>query len=628
MPKLKIPTFLLILISANMLFSIKALAQEEFYTDYNVTYDISENGETSILNGITITNKQNDIFATNYELHIRKMNIYDVKASDKNGKLEVKTETENDTTKLSTKLDNPVIGKDRSYTWELVYKSKDITTKVGEIWNINIPKVESLDQTKSYNTTLIVPKTMGPKIFVSPHPIEIQEENYRIIYKFDKERLQNKGITASFGSHQILNFKLEYKLRNDSAFASYQEITLPSDIKNKQQVAYQQLEPKPLDIYKDKDGNTLALYKIPPKEFLNIKLIGSAKISGLQINPKFGGKIEELPKSLISNYTKAKKFWESNADEIKKKADQLFNRNLTVSENAQKAYEYVIENLEYDFDVVQNEEIIRNGALKALTEDKKWACVEFSDSFIALTRAMGIPSRELNGYAFAQESNLTPLSINLKAGDLLHSWAEYFDPNFGWVQVDPTWGNTSGIDYFTKLDTNHFAFVVKGLDSEYPFPAGTYKVDGNEKQVEVDVAQNIDEDVFKVSFSLYENFSINPIQWIKGRNKYIAKNEGNTTAYNFGESSKELLPFATTKIYLPKNSREVYYEDFAGDGHYYNFSVKKGDPRTSKISTKVIIFSFSLGLLLCMMIYVSVIQKVSLKKALDRLHHLRQDQDQ
>ncbi|KKS22664.1 MAG: hypothetical protein UU80_C0004G0054, partial [candidate division WWE3 bacterium GW2011_GWA1_41_8] len=40
------------------------------------------------------------------------------------------------------------------------------------------------------------------------------------------------------------------------------------------------------------------------------------------------------------------------------------------------------------------------------------------------------------------------------------------------------------------LDTNHFAFVTKGLNSEYPLPAGAYRIDENEKLVEIEFSQD------------------------------------------------------------------------------------------------------------------------------------------
>jgi hypothetical protein len=65
--------------------------------------------------------------------------------------------------------------------------------------------------------------------------------------------------------------------------------------------------------------------------------------------------------------------------------------------------------------------------------------------------------------------------------------------------VDPTWGSTTGgVDYFSTLDFDHFAFVIKGVDSNYPIPAGGYKfiTDKNTKDISVEFTQNIPQEEF------------------------------------------------------------------------------------------------------------------------------------
>ena len=55
--------------------------------------------------------------------------------------------------------------------------------------------------------------------------------------------------------------------------------------------------------------------------------------------------------------------------------------------------------------------------------------------------------------------------------------------------IDPTWANTTGgIDYFNVLDFDHIAFVIKGESSDYPIPAGGYKLQGNEEEKDVNVS--------------------------------------------------------------------------------------------------------------------------------------------
>ena len=111
------------------------------------------------------------------------------------------------------------------------------------------------------------------------------------------------------------------------------------------------------------------------------------------------------------------------------------------------------------------------GALSALNNPTSAVCLEFTDLFVALSRAAGIPAREIDGYAYTNNAHDRPLSLT---EDVLHAWPEYYDfDKKAWIMVDPTWGNTTGgIDYFNALDFDHIAFVIKGENSGYPIPAG------------------------------------------------------------------------------------------------------------------------------------------------------------
>ncbi|MBI2404889.1 transglutaminase domain-containing protein, partial [Candidatus Gottesmanbacteria bacterium] len=131
---------------------------------------------------------------------------------------------------------------------------------------------------------------------------------------------------------------------------------------------------------------------------------------------------------------------------------------------------------------------VRKGAIAALVSPQNSICMEFTDLFVALARAAGIPAREVVGYAYTTNAKLRPLSL---IADVLHAWPEYYDRERGiWVSVDPTWANTTrGVDYFTKLDFNHIAFAIHGAKSDAPYPAGFYKRSGtNSKDVVVSFA--------------------------------------------------------------------------------------------------------------------------------------------
>ena len=592
----------------------KVFAQEQFNTEYDILYEINPNGETKVTQNITIENKLKDVIAKNYSLSINQMNIYDIKASNDKEVLDSEITQDQKSASIKVIFEDEIIGEGRKNKFKIEFKSKDIATKVGEVWNINFPNIQLSESTKEYTVTLKVPASFGPEIFIAPQADETKKENNFSIYKFYKNTVENMGITASFGKYQTLNFQLKYQLENTSNFTAYQEVAIPSDIKDMQNVAYTDFSPKPEFLKKDQDGNLIGTYKINPKQNLNITVTGSARILGKQINPSFGGEFEDIQKDLINKYTNDDKFWEVTDPKILEISKNLFNKDISVSENAKLAYNYVTKNLKYNFDIVKNDFIPRSGAAKALSTEGRWGCMEFTDSFIALTRAMGIPSREINGYAFATDNKATPISINLKGGDLLHSWAEFFDPNFGWIPVDPTWGATSGVDYFTKLDTNHFAFVIKGIDSESPLPAGAYRTDNfKDKLISVDFAQISTEKEFKESLIVEQAISLNPLKTLKGLRNYKISNNGHVVLYNLNEEENFILPGESINIYMPKTPHELSYKDFNNVQKSLNLSIPESDITYGSEFVSLLIPLF-LSLLTCMSFYLLIIRPMVLRK--------------
>ena len=229
------------------------------------------------------------------------------------------------------------------------------------------------------------------------------------------------------------------------------------------------------------------------------------------------------------------------------------DEKLNVIQNAHKIYNYIVANYEYDFDALNNTTVQRKGAEFALTRKGKWTCMEFSDLFIALSRAMGIPAREINGYAFSNDEIDKPISVSIKGGDLLHSWIEFYDPFYGWIQVDPTWGATSGIDYFTKLDTNHFIFVKRGVNSEYPAPAGAYRFDETTKLVSVDYADKLNESLFEPKYEIRKTLNINLFKLIKGEKRFVVSNIGGVSL----EANKKNILFGQKNTIFAKSQNEI-----------------------------------------------------------------------
>lgn len=66
-------------------------------------------------------------------------------------------------------------------------------------------------------------------------------------------------------------------------------------------------------------------------------------------------------------------------------------------------------------------------------------CDELTNLFIAMNRALGIPARFVTGVSYTNSE-----FFEEKWG--LHGWAEVYFPDYGWVPIDPTYGQYGQVD--------------------------------------------------------------------------------------------------------------------------------------------------------------------------------------
>lgn len=456
----------------------------EFATSYDVLYDIDESGLTTVTEKITLKNLTSESYANKFKLTIGATQISDIKASDPGGPLEVTTEKKDASTTIGVKFNQQVAGLGKNLPWTITFKSKDFAEKAGKVWEIRTPRIAVSSSLASYNMTLSVPQSFGDLSSVSPTPKSQTSSGGKIYLTFDKNQLKESGISAYFGTNQLFDFDLSYHLENKNLMPILTSVALPPDT-SFQDVIYQRIDPKPINVTLDNDGNYLAWYRLKRNERIDVKVIGSAK---LYTNSKV--KNPYLDESLRKKYIETQRYWEKDNPQITAKLKEILGENPPVETEAKAKliFQFVVEFLKYDPSRLEGN-IERLGAVTALNNPSQAVCMEFTDLFIALARAAGIPTRELDGYAYTSNPALRPLSLSK---DILHSWPEYWDEKRGWVMIDPTWENTTGgVDYFSKLDLNHFVFVIKGSSSSDPVPAGAYKyVNEGTRDVKVSLSDN------------------------------------------------------------------------------------------------------------------------------------------
>ena len=451
-----------------------ASADGEFQTDYDVNYKVDEKGHTEIIQTITLENKTANYYADRFELKIGSIKVEGVKAQDGTGAIEPQVKFEENVSTIALKLNERVIGLGKKVTINLSYSSAELVTKSGQIWEISIPRLAKSPDLYNYSAQITVPRSFGPVAFTIPEPKTQSETSKTQIFTFDKDQLTASGISISFGQNQVFKFTLNYFLENSNLTAATGEITLPPD-NNYQKIVLSKIEPEPENIIVDEDGNFIAKYKLAPKKQINITARGYVEV----FSKPFRNIDTKLTDGEKEKYLQPQSYWETDSAQIKEKAQDL--------KTPEEIYKFVVDYLKYSDSRLNLAKIDRLGALAAMNDPNSAVCMEFTDLFIALSRAAGIPAKEIVGYAYTQNTRLRPLSFAAQ-GDLLHAWPAYWDDELGWVQVDPTWGSTSGgLDFFNKMDFNHVTLAQRGLSSTLPYPAGSFKKQQDENKKTVDI---------------------------------------------------------------------------------------------------------------------------------------------
>lgn len=357
-------------------------------------------------------------------------------------------------------------------TLKISYKSYGLLIKSGLIRDLYIPSF-SEDYTfvsenikETVNTNIKIPKKYGEINFIVPEIDIFERESYWEV-TVDQESLIGRQGWIQIGNKQQYTFQITqpYKKTTNIAltFNTY-KIILPRDINSgpiSQKVFFKNFSIEPFYTYLDDAKNLVGVFRVPSNSSGAIFIDGFVLI---EQNKKFDFKntlnISDIPKEFLEKYTRPSAYWESDSEEILAEALKIKGDLTNVFEIASKAYKYVIERIDYS-EVKRFGSNTRQGALKTL-QGGAAVCMEYSDLYIAILRAIGIPARAAFGYGYS------PLDFSTSDdGTISHQWAEvYFPGPNQWIGVDTTWGESGSV--LIGGDLNHFYTHVAYLDPETP----------------------------------------------------------------------------------------------------------------------------------------------------------------
>lgn len=469
--------FSFLLTTLTYLLSSSSVLAQDFHTDYKVEYFLSTKQNrlnTRARFSIKITNLRADLYVKEFSISFPQTFITrDIRAYDDHVEIIPQISSNKLSTQVKLAFSDPAVGRNSVNNFYLEYYQDNLFTVSGNIWEVIIPTVAD-KKDSSYKIIVHLPANSEKKISLAkPKPTQITGND--IIWDNPAE----KTIYATFGDVQYYQNSLTYHLANTRLIPVYTDIAFPPDTLY-QKVYIQSVDPKPEQINIDVDGNYLGRYYLKPKENKTVNFKGVIAVYSQLRQELLPFTKNSLPKQ--SQYLLSQpKFWKIND----------ISRIDSVPGSPADIYAFVTRTLQYDFAKV-NSNNIRLGADAVLSKTNQAVCMEFTDLFVAIAREKSIYAREIEGYGFSQDSKLRPLSL---ASDILHAWPEYFDQRLGyWLPVDPTWENTSGIDYFSDFDLNHIVFAIHGKDPDYPPPAGTYKSE-NSHDVAVSATSELPKEV-------------------------------------------------------------------------------------------------------------------------------------
>jgi len=477
--------FLLFLTLLSSLFFFdpnQTFANENFYKTLNSTYTVNDLGSAHIEHVITLKNLTPAFYIKQYAIKVSSTNLSEVKVKIDDQEITANVVEEERETSIAVVFPDKTVGQDKTRTLVITYDNPDSAVVTGNTLAVYVPRLANKQDYQEYSLTIYSPQKYGYPTRTFPGPHFSSQMGDKIITKFDQ--IDGEGISALFGSTQIFDLTLRYNLENQTSNTGLMQIALPPDTVY-QKMAYLDIQPPPKEIQTDIDGNWIATYQVEAETNTIIYVTAKAKISLIP-------NLEYVIPKPTKVHLNSQPYWEVEDQEIKKIALE--------NPSSQQIYDYVVNSLNYNPLVDLKRE--RLGAKKALSDSQNAVCQEFSDLFVAICRAAGIPSRRVSGFAYSENSSLRPLSL---VEDILHTWPEYYnrDQKF-WVPVDPTWGNTTGgIDYFNQFDLNHVVFSINGLSSEVPFSAGSFKLTNqNTKDVEVKFSDQFPEIEPKYHFDI------------------------------------------------------------------------------------------------------------------------------
>lgn len=554
---------LLLLMWAVMPLQVHAEAETKRPDTHSVQYDFEfyidqDTTSVDVDLAITLTNLRSDVYIQEYSLLFpNTLTFQNLRITQEKEDIPFVQSTGDQTQRIIVTFAEPLEGQFASSRIKLHYTLENMHMPRGQIHEIILPLLVN-DPHAVVNAALHLPEQFDKKISLSkPIPTTIDFRTIRW------ENVTARTLFMLFGESQTYAVNLGYSLKNTQLTSKDMEVAFPPETLY-QRVFITSLNHKPKRTYTDDDGNFIGVFEVSPRETLDIQFKGYVQVF---IRPQ--DSLREYMKTTFhkqqGSLLSQKPLWDIGSF--------LESDSFATITTPRDIYTYLGTSFSYAYSRLDTDSE-RYGAGKALKNPLEAVCTEYTDAFIGIAREKGIPAREIQGYGYSESSRIRPQSSIL---DELHAWPEYYDTQEElWIQIDPTWEDTSGIDYFSSLDVNHIALAIHGKDPNYPQPAGFYKT-ARRKDVNIQTTHIVPKPIIQTSVVSHISKDLKPDTTYT--QSITVTNSGSTYIHSVAiQPQSQHLSFSTDTIKVeflaPYESRDIPI----------TFRVKKGYSDTDTVT--------------------------------------------
>lgn len=268
--------------------------------------------------------------------------------------------------------------------------------------------------------------------------------------------------TPPKGDSQVVSFEINHDFHASGKLSSLRIfLGIPKTIEGSQNVINIKFTPTPVAVYDDIDTRYAIFNFRDPPENINLTLKGEIELHRRDLVTALSSKNApgQSNNATLSNaekteYLKAEDFLEVNDPRIREIANTIESPSARLGkmsqpkgveatqtaeiETVQEILQWLRRNVEYQ----KGDEPKGAAATAKLGRGR---CQQFSELFITLCRAKGLPTKYVGGLSTYFDKRNPNASGS-------HAWAEVFLSGLGWVPFDPTWmASTSDVVQPTYL---------------------------------------------------------------------------------------------------------------------------------------------------------------------------------